>query len=207
MVPDLVKEQIQFLGEELVKQIIEESKYLEAPKGTELLRDGQYVKVIPLVISGMIRVFITDEDKELLLYYIQPKESCVMSFSAGLENSPSRINAVCVEDSAILAMPVDKVNQWASKYPALIHLLYNQFNIRYLDLIETIGQVIFKKLDERLMLYLKNLADRQQSRMIDIRHSELARELGTAREVITRILKKLEKDSRITQHPKGIEIL
>ena len=104
-------------------------------------------------------------------------------------------------------MPVDKVNVWADRHPSLIHLLYGQFNLRYLDLIETISQVIFHKLDERLLAHLNNLSDLQQSKLLNVRHHQLANELGTAREVITRILKKLEEDGKIIQHSQGIEIL
>jgi len=207
MLPDQIRNQLSFLGEELIGEIEAQSNLLEAPEGTELLREGQYVKVIPLVLDGLIRVFITDQDKEMLLYYIQPRESCIMSFSAGLDNSPSRINAVCVEDSKILAMPVDNVNIWADRHPSLIHLLYGQFNLRYLDLIETISQVIFHKLDVRLLAHLNNLSDLQQNKLLNVRHHQLANELGTAREVVSRILKKLEEDGKIIQHSQGIEIL
>jgi len=207
MLPEKIRNQLSFLGEELIREIETESKLLEIPNGTELLHEGQYVKVIPLVLDGLIRVYITDRDKEMLLYYIQPKESCIMSFSAGLDNSPSRINAVCIEDSKILAMPVDKVNIWADRHPSLIHLLYGQFNLRYLDLIETISQVIFHKLDKRLLAYLNNLSDLQQSKKLNIRHHQLANELGTAREVVTRILKKLEEEGKIVQHSNTIELL
>ena len=207
MLTESIRDQIQFLGEELVSEMDSGSKLLEVPKGTEILHVGQYVKVIPLVLNGRIRVFISEEDKELLLYYIQPRESCIMSFSAGIDNSPSMINAVCIEDTTLLAMPVDKVNVWASKYPSLIRLLYSQFNIRYLDLIETINQVIFKKLDDRLLSYLSNLSKLQDSRILDVRHHQLANELGTAREVISRILKKLEEEGTIIQRTNGIELL
>jgi CRP/FNR family transcriptional regulator len=207
MFPDKIRNQLSFLGEELLGDIESESKLMDVPSGTELLHEGQYVKVIPLVLDGLIRVYITDQEKEMLLYYIQPKESCIMSFSAGLGNSPSRINAVCIEDSKILAIPVDKMNIWAERYPSLIHLLYGQFNLRYLDLIETISQVIFNKLDERLMVHLNNLSNLQQNKLLDVRHHQLANELGTAREVVTRILKKLEEDGKIIQHSQGIEIL
>ena len=207
MFPDKIRNQLSFLGKELIEEIESESNLMEVLSGTELLHEGQYVKVIPLVLDGLVRVYITDRDKEMLLYYIQPKESCIMSFSAGLDNSPSRINAVCVEDSKILTMPVDKVNIWADRHPSLIHLLYGQFNLRYLDLIETISQVIFHKLDERLLAHLNNLSDLQQSKLLNVRHHRLANELGTAREVVSRILKKLEEDGKIIQHSQGIEIL
>jgi len=207
MLPNTIKEQIKFLGDDLVTEIEEGAKLMEAPSGTELLHVGQYVKVIPLVLKGRIRVFITEDAKELLLYYIEAKESCIMSFSAGMHNSPSRINAVCIEDTTILALPVDKVNTWASKYPSLINLLYNQFNVRYLDLIDTIDQIIFKKLDDRLMALLKNLSNIHSTNVLDVRHHQLANELGTAREVVSRILKKLEEEGRLIQRSNGIELL
>ena len=173
---------------------------------TTILREGQYVKVIPLVLKGFIKVYISGEDKELLLYYIQARESCVMSFSAGRENSPSRIYAICEEETTLLALPVEQVNKWVNKYSSFINLLYNQFNLRYLDLIDTIDQLIFKSLDVRLYNHLKELSRLKNKKLIKVRHQQLANELGFAREVISRMLKKLERETKIFQHKGGIEV-
>ncbi len=201
-----VKQQLEFLEKELVDEINQYGQLMTAPAGTTLLHEGQYVKVIPLVLKGLVKVYISGEDKELLLYYIKAKESCVMSFSAGRENSPSRIYAICEEETTLLTLPVEQVNKWVNKYPSFINLLYNQFNLRYLDLIDTIDQLIFKSLDIRLYNHLKELSRLKKEKLLKVRHLQLANELGSAREVISRMLKKLEREGKITQHKDGIEV-
>ena len=177
------------------------------PAGTELLREGQYVKVIPLVLDGLVKVFSRYEDRELLLYYIEPVESCVMSFSAGLWNLPSKVFAITEEESDLLLLPVQHVNEWVRKYPTLNQLFFGPFNKRYEDLLFTIHQVLFQRMDERLLTYLRERADRLGTNLLDLRHHQIARELGTAREVISRVLKKLEQEKWVIQHQHGIEVV
>lgn len=129
-----------------------------------------------------------------------------MSFSAGSENSPSRIYAICEEETTLLALPVEQVNKWVNKYSSFTNLLYNQFNLRCLDLIDTIDQLIFKSLDIRLINHLKELSRLKNKKLIKVRHQQLAKELGSAREVISRMLKKLEREAKISQHKGGIEV-
>lgn len=201
-----IRQQLEFLEKELVDEFDQYGQLMTVSADTTILREGQYVKVIPLVLKGFIKVYISGEDKELLLYYIQARESCVMSFSAGRENSPSRIYAICEEETTLLALPVEQVNKWVNKYSSFINLLYNQFNLRYLDLIDTIDQLIFKSLDVRLYNHLKELSRLKNKKLIKVRHQQLANELGSAREVISRMLKKLERETKISQHKGGIEV-
>ena len=179
----------------------------EVPQGTEILREGQYVKVIPIVLEGLIKVFSRHEEKELLLYYIKPQESCIMSFSAGMKNEPSKIFAVTEEDTSALLLPTDKVAQWVCEYPEVNQLFFQQYNLRYSDLLTTIHQLLFERLDKRLLDYLTNKSLLTGRNPIKISHRQIAGELGTAREVISRIMKKLENDGKIRQEANTIEIL
>jgi len=202
-----VRVQLEFLERDLIEEFSLYGKEMSIPAGTMILEEGQYVKVIPLVLSGLIKVYISGTDKELLLYYIQPSESCIMSFSAGRDNSPSRIYAICEEDTELIALPVDKVNKWIHIYPTLVSLLYTQFNLRYIDLLDTIEQLIFNSLDVRLYKHLRDLSKLKGKSIIHVRHQQLASELGSAREVISRVLKKLEKENKVRQHKGGIELM
>lgn len=195
------------LGIELQKQIIESSQQVEVIKNTEILREGQYVKVIPLVVEGLVKVFTKYEEKELLLYYIQPSESCVMSFTASLKNEPSKVFAITEENSKLLLLPVDKVAQWIEEFPDLNSLFFQQYNLRYSDLLETINQLLFDKMDKRLLDYLSEKVRVTKKNPIKISHREIASELGTAREVISRIMKKLEQEGKVRQLSNSIEIL
>lgn len=207
MISDQIKPNLDFLGREFIDEIETYGKLEKLAAGTNLLRPGQYIKVIPLVIEGLLRVYTTREDKELLLYYIKPAESCIMSFSAGIDHSTSQIYADCVEESLILLLPVDKVQEWIYQYPRFSKLMYSQYNVRYLDLLNTVEEVIFDPLDIRLWNHIKHLSSLKQTTTLDIRHHQLANELGTAREVISRIIKRLETQGYLQQTPKGIKIL
>lgn len=195
------------LPAELRREILEKGILKTIPAGTEILREGQYVKAVPLVLEGSIKVFSSHEDKELLLYYIEPAESCVMSFSAGRHNSPSKVRAVAEEDTEALLLPVELVNRWVLEHPQLNELFFQQFNQRYEDLLNTINQLLFEKMDRRLLDYLREKSEVLGSRFLDLRHHQIAREMGSAREVISRVMKKLEREKKVRQHPDGIEIL
>ena len=195
------------LGPETRKIILEASTIKEFPVNTEILREGQYLQVIPVVLEGLIKVFTRHEDRELLLYYIRPDESCIMSFSAGLKGEPSRIFAVTEEDTELLLLPVDKVRRWTKDLPDINSLFFQQYNLRYMELLGTIHDVLFEKLDKRLYTYLEEKIRLTGSNPLKISHSKIAGELGTAREVISRVMKKLENEGKVKQHTNSIEIL
>jgi len=148
------RQKLFFLGKDLLDEMFDQASLHTFPKGTELLEEGQYVKVIPLVVEGAIKVFSRYEEKDLLLYYIAAGESCIMSFSAGMKNEPSRIYAITEEESKVFLLPTNKVMEWVKEYPSLNNLFYKQYDLRYVDLLSTITEVIFKKLDHRLLNYL-----------------------------------------------------
>jgi len=195
------------LHPQLIAEISEISVLQDIPKDKTILREGQYVKVIPLVFSGLIKVFTRHEDKDLLLYYIRPAESCIMSFSASLKNEPSRVYAVTEEDTTALLLPVVQVSKWITQFPDFNSLFFQQFNLRYSELLDTIHHVLFKKMDIRLYEYLKDKIILTKKNPLKISHRQIANELGTAREVISRVMKKLENEGKIKQHFNSIELL
>lgn len=203
----LIKKHLHFLGPELIDEVMRFGIIKDIPADTEILQEGQYIKVIPIVIEGLIKVYSRYEDKELLLYYIEPFESCIMSFSASLSNEPSRIFAVTEENTRALLLPSSKVADWTKQFYGINTLFYKQYNMRYAELLETINFLLYHKLDKRIMEYLVEKSRLKGEKVVNIRHKQVASELGTAREVITRILKKLEKEGKIRQLPQGIEIL
>ncbi|HJZ41813.1 MAG TPA: Crp/Fnr family transcriptional regulator [Bacteroidales bacterium] len=192
------------LTTDLLDEINRNAVLKTIPENTEILREGQYVKVIPLVVSGLIKVFTRYEDKELLLYYIKPNESCIMSFSAGLKNQPSIIYAVTEEDTTAILLPVDKVVEWIVQFPDINTLFFQQFNLRYNDLIDTVNHLIFDQLDKRLYDYLLKKVALTRVGSLKISHRQIAGELGTAREVISRLMKKLENEGKVKQKSNNI---
>ena len=202
-----LKKVIPFIEPQLVTEILEWGMMKEIKKDTLILASGTYVKMIPVVLKGLVKAFTSSEDKELLLYYIHPGESCVMSFAAGLNNNKSKINALTIEDSEILLLPTLKVQEWIKKYPNFNRLFYNQYDTRYEDLISTINHLVFDKLDVRLYAYLQEKVRIIANKNVTLTHQQIANELGTAREVISRLLKKLEKENKIEFSEHGIKVL
>ncbi len=198
---------LSFLQPELVERIREQSQIQDIPKGTEILREEQYVKVLPIVIEGLVKVYSRFEERELLLYYIEPAQSCVMTFYASLKNTPSKVFAITEEDSRILLIPVRYLSGWLKEYPEFNTLFYNQFNLRYTELLDTISHLLLDKMDKRLYDHLKRKMELTQGEPVRMSHNQIANELGTAREVVTRVLKKLEVDGKVVQNPDGIRII
>ena len=198
---------LQFLKPELREEIIKVSITKEIPKDTEILKEGHYIKVIPLVMEGLIKVFTRYEDKELLLYYIKPNESCIMSFAAGLKNEPSKVFAVTEENTTALLIPVDKISKWIWQFPEINSMFYQQYNLRYSDLLDTINHLLFNRMDKRLLTYLREKVKHTNKNPLKLSHRQIASELGTAREVVSRVMKKLEAEGKLIQHASSIELL
>ena len=130
-----------------------------------------------------------------------------MSFSAGMMNGPSRITAITEEDATLLLLPVEQLNKWLRQYPQMNDLFYGQYNLRYSELLDTINSLLFGKMDHRLYHYLQEKAHLKSSKLLTVTHKQIAAELGTAREVITRVMKRLEQEGKVKQLPEGIRIL
>jgi CRP/FNR family transcriptional regulator, anaerobic regulatory protein len=205
--PGLVDLHLPFLPQELKAEITQLGNSVEVSKGTTILQEGQYVKVIPIVLEGLVKVFTQVEERELLLYYIRPSESCVMSFSAIINNDRSKIFAITEADSTLLLLPSEKMAGWTRQYPRLNEIFFQQYNVRYNELIDTIQHLLFNRLDQRLLNYLKEQGRIRGTNLIQVKHREVAQDLGTAREVITRTMRKLETDGKISQTPQGIVVM
>ncbi len=189
----------------LLESIAEHGEIVSFPAQTGLMKQGQYVRSVPIVLSGILKVFTQYEDKELLLYYIKPSESCVMSFTAVINNNSSQIYAVTEEDAEILLLPSDQLLNWLREYPVLGNMYHKQYYLRYNDLLETIQQLLFEQLDQRLLRYLREKATIRQTSHLQLLHREIAADLGSSREVITCTLRRLEKEGAIRVTDAGIE--
>lgn len=201
-----IKKQLAFLGTPLLEEMEKVAVLKDIPRDTNILEMGQYVKVLPIVVDGLVKVYSHFKDRELLLYYMVPGDSCVMSFSASLHNETSKVAARTEEDSKILLLPVDRLPGWLRNYPRFNELFYAQYNARYVDLLDTIQHVLLDKMDKRLHDYLKEKTELTGQEYLQITHGRIANELGTVREVISRVIRKLEVEGRVLQSEKGIKI-
>lgn len=177
--------------------------------GTVILRQGEYVKVIPLLISGLAKVFKEESvnGNEVLLYYIKPGESCVMSVTTLMQNGMSQVKAIIEEDAEVLVIPADKVLLIAKKYPKWNEFVHELFNLKFEELLNVIEILTFSNKDMRLLEYLKKEGRIKNKNTIKTTHQEIAYDLGSSREVISRLLKKLENDGKIKLGQGSISLL
>ncbi|MBI2270168.1 MAG: Crp/Fnr family transcriptional regulator [Bacteroidetes bacterium] len=163
-----------------------------------ILNENAYIKAIPIVVSGSIRVMRADEDgREILLYYIKAGESCIMSFLGGIHHDTSKVKAIAEEETEILFIPIDKVSSLIKEYPEWLDYIFRLYHKRFEELLEVVNAVAFKKMDERLLNFIKRKCELTQSHTLYITHEQLANELGTARVVISRLLKQMEDEGLV----------
>lgn len=163
------------------------------PKGSVVLDENAHIRSIPIVTKGIMKVYRTEEDgREILLYYIKAGESCIMSFLGGMHNKTSKVRAEVEEDAEILFLPMAKVSLFIKEYPEWLDYIFRMYHKRFEELLEIINAISFKKVDERLLALLHKKAALKTSKTIEITHEQLANELGTARVVVSRLLKQLE---------------
>lgn len=168
-------------------------------EGEVILNENAYIKAIPIVTSGSIRVMRTDDDgREILLYYIKSGESCIMSFLGGMHHDTSKVKAIAEEETEILFIPVDKVSLLIKEYPEWLDYIFRLYHKRFEELLEVVNAVAFKKMDERLLNLIKKKCELTQSNTLNVTHEQLANELGTARVVVSRLLKQMEDEGLVT---------
>lgn len=178
----------------LQNAIEKEAKIMEFEVGQTIIDRGQYIKVVPIILQGSVKVLRTDEiGHELFLYYIESGETCAISLTCCSTANPSDIKAVAEEKTVILGVPVRKHEEWTNEYRQWRDFVALTYQSRFQELLLTIDAIAFQKMDERLLGYLITKSKQLRSLQLSITHQEIASELGSSREVISRLLKQLEK--------------
>lgn len=163
-----------------------------------LIREGQFIASFPLVLNGLIRISRTnDEGNELLLYYLKKDEVCAMSLTCCMAQQKSNVNALAEEQTEVILLPVEMLDAWISKYPSWKQFVMQTFQNRFRELIDTVDAIAFMKLDERLIKHFVDRNKNSGATTFSGTHQDLALQLNTSREVISRLLKKMEKDGKI----------
>jgi len=194
--------------EELLKEIEEKCLTITAPAGQTLMNMGQPVSAVPIVLKGVAKVSrINDEGQEFLLYYVKEGEGCAIAFACGMMGQPSAIKSTVEEDITIMFVPLQKMEQWMTKYPSWKKFVMDTMVTEFIDLIKNIDNIAFKKMDDRLVNYLKEKSRISDSSVINISHQQIAEELGTNRVVISRLLKKLENEKKLLLFRNQIKLL
>ncbi len=179
----------------LMEKLYEYSIIKSYPSGYVILDENASIRSIPIVSKGSIKVIRTEEDgREILLYYIKAGESCIMSFLGGIHNETSKVKAEVEEDAEILFLPLEKVTLFIKEHPEWLNYIFRLYHKRFEELLEMVNDIAFKKMDERLLDLLQKKQALTKNTQLQITHEQLANELGTAREVVSRLLKQLEKE-------------
>ena len=192
----------------LLKEI-EQFGIIQHPNEGDIIMDyGKYIRMMPIVLSGTIKVYrLDDVGNEILLYYLSSAESCSMAYSCCIEAKKSEVKAIAEDDVELIAIPLIKLDEWLCKYPSWKNYIMRSFNERFIELLKSIESIAFHKLDERLIEYLKEKQKVTGSSVIKASHSLIADELATSRVVISRLLKQLENDKQVILYRNEIKLL
>lgn len=192
----------------LIKEIHQfgELKYFK--EGDIIMDYGKYIRMMPLITKGTVKVFRLDENgNEILLYYLSSYESCSMAYSCCVEAKKSEVKAIAEDEVELIAIPHIKLEEWLCKYPSWKNYIMRSFNERFLELLKSIESIAFHKLDERLIAYLKEKQRLSGSSVIKASHYLIADELATSRVVVSRLLKQLENSKKIILYRNEIKLL
>ncbi len=193
---------------ELLAEIEEKAMLYNASAGQTLLNMGQPINMVPMVLSGTAKVSrINDDGQECLLYYVKEGEGCAIAFACGMMAQASPIKSTAEEDLTILFVSLDLMNEWMTKYSSWKKFVMDTMVTEFIDVIKNIDNFAFKKMDDRLVSYLKEKSKVNDSPLLNISHQQIADEMGTNRVVISRLLKKMENDKKLILFRNQIKLL
>ncbi|MFN4198541.1 MAG: Crp/Fnr family transcriptional regulator [Flavobacterium sp.] len=206
---DLLKDTYGFIFEDaLIEEIAEVSLLRDFKEGDILIDFGDYIKKMPLLIQGAIKILREDFDEgELLLYFIERGDTCAMTMACCMGDTKSEIRAVAETDGQVIMIPVQKMEEWLGKYKSWRNYVFNSYNSRMKEMLSAIDSLAFMNMDERLWHYLVEKSKINGGKEISNTHQQIAYDLHTSRVVVSRLLKALENDGKIRLHRASIELL
>ncbi|TXK45844.1 Crp/Fnr family transcriptional regulator [Pontibacter qinzhouensis] len=194
------------LEQPLLDEILAQSTIKRLEEGEEALRTGQYIKSTVLLSKGLLKVYREDEEgNEFLMYYLEPGNACALSMMCTARDEQSQIRVKAVDESDIILIPSHLSELWLAKYKSWHNFVIASYRQRFEELLQTLDSIAFKGLDERLIFYLKRHL-KVSGKEVKLSHQQIAHELSSSREVISRLLKKLEQTGAVTLHRNYIEV-
>jgi CRP/FNR family transcriptional regulator, anaerobic regulatory protein len=192
--------------------LIEEIKNLGSIRsvkaGDMLVKTGQFMPNTQLVAEGLVKVYREDQDgHEFFMYYLKPGQACALTLNCAIRQLDSPVMAKAVQNTQLIALPVNDVDRWMQQYHTWSHFVLDSYRQRYMDLIDAFDQVAFRHMDERLRIYLRIHSEQLKTKDIYLTHQEIANELNSSREVISRLLKKMEENGDIILHRYHLELV
>ena len=206
--PELLKKTFPSFSNELIAAVKANEIIRTFSAGEIIMRTGQYIKSTVLVVKGTIKVYREDSDGgEFFMYYLQPGQACALSMICAVRNEKSQIMAKVVEDAEIIMLPLSMMDKWMMEHRSWYEFVVGSYRNRLEEVLEVIDSIAFRAMDERLEFYLKRQVEACGCKELKLSHQEIGSDLNTSREVISRLLKKMEQRGLVVLHRNQIDIL
>ena len=192
----------------LIEEITQTARIRTFHEGDLIIDTDQYIRAMPLLLEGAIKVVREDETKgELLLYYLEQGQTCTMSIACCMGNKKSEIRAWAEKDTTVAMIPNGQVNDWMEKYPSWRNFIISSYASRMNEMLQAVDNLAFSNTEERILNYLKAKVNLTNNRILTLTHQDIASDLTTSRVVVSRILKKLENEDKIVLLRNEIRVL
>lgn len=196
------------LEPELVEEIARVGEVHSFNEGSILMRTGQYIRSTMLVLDGLVKIYREDDEgNEFFMYYLDGGKACALSMICASRQNTSELTARAVSATTVIALPLQQMDHWMQHYRSWYQFVLGTYRERFEELLQTIDHVAFRNMDERLVFYLRRHQEKLKSNQIPLTHTEIAQELNSSREVITRLLKKLADKGMVRLHRQSVEIV
>ncbi|MBL0883709.1 MAG: Crp/Fnr family transcriptional regulator [Chitinophagaceae bacterium] len=209
MIPiEIIRKHFPFFEKKLQEQIADAGEVREFEPGEVLMKTGQNIRSTMLVLSGLIKIFREDEEgNEFFMYYLQPGQACALSMVCAIKQETSQIMAKTSAKTEVITIPLAYMDEWMAGYKSWYHFVVSSYRDRFEDMLQTIDHIAFRNMDERLVFYLQQHQNTLKSNIVSASFTEIAQELNSSREVISRLMKKLAEKGMIKQYKSHIEII
>lgn len=200
-----LKELFPELEDELYNELIQVGVIKEIPAGTTILQVAQPIRTVMMVLDGVVKLYQEDgEGDEYFVYHIEPGQACAVSMVCAYKQEKSMVTAKSVTDVVMLTVPLEYMDKWLQRYKSWHYFVIKTYRSRYEELLRTVSEIAFRNMDERLEFYLKRQV-KQFGNHVKLTHQDIANDLNSSREVISRLMKKMEKNGWINIHRNSFE--
>ena len=196
------------LERDLIQEIIQSADVKALAEGELMMKTGQHIRAAILVLEGLVKVYREDEEGgEFFMYYLDAGKACAISLVCALGRETSGLMARAITPSTVLAIPLNKIDEWMGKYKTWAQFALSSYRERFEELLETIDHIAFRNMDERLVFYLKRHQQKFNTKVVTLSFTEIAQDLNSSREVISRLMKKLADKGMLALHRSHVEII